>query len=305
MPSVVACPRCAGHIMIDTSVVMRLRCPLCQGDFSTDEIAAPVVAAVAMATPIDTPPTDSVSPTDSVPTVFTTPEPPSFSTDWADASATTTAAQVSIDADEWHYPGLQPACSEPCAEGGEPCAEGGEPCAEGREPCAADSAPEEVVVAAVETSLETTWCYPGFSSVASEAATFLVSKVVTTVIRHSWSYPGLAPWYGSEQVIESAETEVEEELDEADLGGIEAETDSAPADDGYALAPPAARQYTSDVSPARTSMASRSRKKKNEVNPVFLMIGVFGGGLLGLAIGYCILVAIGGQRADFAHLFYK
>ncbi len=274
MPSVVACPRCAGHIMIDTSVVARLRCPLCQGDFSTADVAATVVAAVAMATPID-------APTDSAPPVWSAPEPPSFSTDWSDAGAATIAAEALTDADQWHYPGLQPTCDETSA---------------------AESTPDADVTGTVETTLETSWCYPGFSTVASEAAKVLVSKVVTTVIRHSWSYPGLEPWLGPEIIVEST---IEEELGEADLGGIEADELPAPAADEYSMAPPAARQYTAAVSPARTSMAARSRKKKNEVNPVLLMIGVFGGGVLGLVIGYCILVAIGGQRADFAHFFYK
>ena len=151
------------------------------------------------------------------------------------------------------------------------------------------------------------WTYPGcetWTSARFESASAkrlqrdsgLVSGVARTSATPSWTYPGITDWVADPLVVEQAASEP-------------SWSDTAP----LSVAPASPRfggpdfgnvgDLTGASAPAGGSpIRVGKRRKSKELNPMFLMAGVIGGGSIGLMIGYMILVLID-PTADFLGLW--
>ena len=303
MPNLVRCPKCNGGVLIDDiATAARLDCPLCADSFVIAEL-----------------------PNQGIPLTFAREAVLAGAgvsqlgegTFFADVPE----AEAMIRESECHDEG-SPSWNESTDTPWQNTAD---------EPQAIqDFGDEGVIAGVVETPVEAQWCYPGCEPSAEEnwsagtaTAEGMVAAVAMVPVAPPWCYPGCdsaedavaevtsyeAPFEPLYRDLPSDEDEIET-YDEPSHAEGEWSTNTegefnvaAPAFDGPSFAGigDAAAPSTATGPVLRTS--SKKRKSK-EVNPIFLAAGIMLGGVLGLSIGYLILVALRGAELDFLHLFY-
>ncbi len=195
--------------------------------------------------------------------------------------------------------------------------------------CESSGSPADTTSGCVVTSCEAEWTYPGCTPSSEASTTETTSRatkpawpysnlgatqpVVRKVTRFeevvTWRYPGVEHWPAVlvEVTVEEAVTADSNNAMLSEGAHSTYWPESTP-DEGYTIGgePERAASTTATVR-APSAIRTGKRKKSKELNPMIMMAGVVGGGVVGLFIGYCILyvimVKIMGRGGDFSNFW--
>ena len=328
MPNISTCPHCYGTILVASlaNPEERLRCPLCQATFAVEQVAAGSVPAPPMALPVEgeiaalTPsePAAYVAPVEPAPiepavvsglSPFPVIESGPFDPVVVDSPLIVSESSPFVAATG--APTLTPATSEGVAE-----VAGDSAVDFASEPSVAPEAevPVEVVPPLVEAIVAAEVAESGAAAIESMPSESEPVEMATDETLARLPLPGgVPPWFDGldwsrrhvpETAAESdappvwhfgaGDSAAPDEISEADGESAEPEETDA---EGVGQAMPSAY----DAYRRRPQISSRT----SALAIVYQMVGVVGGGIMGLALGYLILMWIGGPQKDFLNIRHK